>query len=64
MTHKTNLDRLNELLKHESIPDFRKVVSPSLNNLKWLKTRLTTSNAELRKLLALDVKQLHEPCAE
>lgn len=64
MTHKTNLDRLNELLKHEPIPDFRKVVSPSLNNLKWLKARLATNNPELKTLLALDVKQLHEPCVE
>lgn len=62
MTHKTKLDRLNELLKIEPIPDFRKVVSPSLNNLKWLKTRLATNNQELRALLELDAKRLSEPC--
>ena len=51
---KTNLMRLNELLESVDVPAFRKKVSPSLNNLKWLKKTLADSdNTELRRLLDL-----------
>lgn len=56
----TKLDRLNELLKGENVPEFRKTVSPSMNNIKWLRGVLLnkTGNAELNELLALDPKSL------
>ncbi len=57
---KTNLSRLNELLAHENIPVFRKTVSPSMNNIKWLRHSVatTTSSEELKTLLNMDPKTL------
>ena len=58
---KTNLERLNELLRDQDLPQFRKTVSPSLNNLKWLKATLLPRDTipdELRQLLTMDQKTL------
>lgn len=63
-TNKTNLDRLNELLQKADIPDFRKKVSPSMNNLKWLRHAFLDKEgtpAELNKLLQMDPKTLLRP---
>ncbi len=62
----TNLDRLNTLLKREHLPDFRKTVGSSLNNLKWLKSVLPNKegiNPELLNLIRMDPKTLHKPYA-
>lgn len=61
----TNLDMLNKLLKASSLalPDFRRFVSDSLHNHKWLKDKLskTDCDLELKRLLDLDPKSLLKP---
>ncbi len=60
----TNLERLNELLHTQDIPTFRKTVSPSLNNLKWLRVTLANkpdTSLELKMLLVLNPKEMRQP---
>lgn len=59
----TNLDKLNSLLRNPKlgIPDFRAQVDKSGSNLTWLKKNLPkncNANAELLKLVSLDIKSL------
>jgi predicted metal-dependent enzyme (double-stranded beta helix superfamily) len=63
---KTNLDRLNELLRKEKIPEFRMTVTSSMNNMKWLRSTLlkTSTNEELRSFLLMDTKTLLSPYAQ
>lgn len=46
---KETCERLNELLKDKSIdiPDFRRTVSHTGNNVEWLRKRIQTRNKNL-----------------
>jgi len=61
---KSNLDVLNDLLSQcENIPLFRRTVSRSLSNLKWIKKVVSTDkgfNPELVRLCSLDPKTIFE----
>lgn len=59
------LDRLNELLadKNLDLPDFRRKVDVTGNNISWLQRNLEVRNKispELRELVALDIKKLRQ----
>jgi hypothetical protein len=59
----TNLERLNQLLATiPGLPEFRRTVSPSLSNLKWLQDKMPKNKdcpQELLDLLKLGPKELH-----
>ena len=58
----TRLDQLNNLLKHQDIPEFRKTVDHSGTNLKWLKKHVfskDTCPSELKELLELSIQDLN-----
>lgn len=62
----TKLDRLNSLLKKENlaIPDFRRNVSLSGANLKWLRRAIAgrpEASAEVKDLVELELVQLLKP---
>lgn len=59
----TRLERLNSLLasKKLDLPDFRREVTPSFGNLKWLQKALLKNPdcpAEVKTLLQMDPKSL------
>lgn len=57
----SRLDKLNKLVQEEfpNLPDYRKVVNQSGQNLPWLrKTILSKASQELQQLLTLDIGAL------
>lgn len=63
-----NIDRLNQLLQGKAvvIPDFRRTVSDSLSNLKWLRKALAHRNEteelrEINRILLLNPKEMFDP---
>lgn len=60
----TNLARLNAALSKTDIPLFRRTVSPSMNNMQWLKKVVLPTapdNSELKRLLSMSAKELLSP---
>lgn len=60
----TNLEKLNALLEQRTdLPQHRRYVSPSLNNLAWLK-KSARAGGELLRLLSLKTSEFAKPYQE